>query len=135
MACIGMLVTSQITRIFAYHSKKSESRMTQHRLVGGLISSIQANPGLYQISNVPTGQAQAGKLFVDEALRVLPIAWSQSYYGPVSGCAKCPGRLGYVIQPVTAIPGVFQITVRVTNKYLGTSNGEVREFRFLTALN
>jgi hypothetical protein len=45
----------------------------------------------------------------------LPVAWSLDLTAPVVDCLKCPGRLGYTIQPFDGMRGLYLVTVRVTH--------------------
>lgn len=130
-----------ITAAFATASFQdiNKSRMTslgiqgRHDIVSTIVENIRNNVGNYQMSfNDTSATDAAGALMVDVLLAEdkLPFAWSNSAITSVAECPSCPGRYGYLIQPLSAFEGLFLVTVRLTNKELFQG---VKEYRFVTS--
>jgi hypothetical protein len=49
----------------------------------------------------------------------LPLAWSDKYFGPVSGCTQCPGRAGYVLKALPGLDGTYLATIQLANVQSG----------------
>ena len=54
---------------------------------------------------------------VEQALAVgtLPMAWDIGIATGKAKCAQCAGRYGFVIQPYSAYPGLYIVTLRMTH--------------------
>lgn len=136
---IGLMGVMTAVRLTASGVRHVVSVSTRDRVVAGLITDIQANPKLYRVTNIPVASGGDGQVAsIDRQLAVLPIAWSKSFLGRVEDCQACSGRMGYVIQPILGIPGLFQIVIRVQSADIFNGNDaqtHSRDYRFLMALN
>lgn len=136
---MGMVGVMRLSAFLSKGARHLVSVSTRDRLVQSLVSSIQANPKLYRVISEPVGSIDsAGRLVTERKLSELALAWSKTYFGDSKNCTACPGRMGYVIQPVLGVPGLFQISVRVTSREIfqgKNGQGTSRDYRFLTSLN
>ncbi len=136
---LGIVGVLRSTHFLAKGTRHLTSISARDRVVTSLVSEIQSNPKMYQITPEAAQAVDgAGRLITELKLSVLPLAWSNSFFGDVSACPKCPGRLGYVIQPVLGVPGLFQISIRVKSSEIFAGKdgvGATRNYRFLTSLN
>lgn len=110
---LGLLMVAMMAATSTVFSSLERARAaaTESRIMSSLIEEIRADPERYQKNFAPfTTTNSALKTSLG-----LPIAWSQDYRGPVSGCPTCPGRLGYVIRPTDGFPGLFTVTVWIEN--------------------
>ncbi|MBI1860814.1 MAG: prepilin-type N-terminal cleavage/methylation domain-containing protein [Deltaproteobacteria bacterium] len=134
LLAIGVMAFAFSSKLTTTGIRNVASVSARDRAVSTLILNIRSNPKLYQVTNVPVGTlAPNGKLVSENLLSNLPLAWSKNFVGPVDQCVSCAGRMGYVIQPVDTLPGMFQITVRVTSSDL--YSGARRDYQFLATLN
>lgn len=46
----------------------------------------------------------------------LPMAWDVGVTGTAKDCPQCKGRYGFVIQPFERFPGLYLVTLRMTNQ-------------------
>lgn len=70
--------------------------------------------GQYQVNFTDTASgANMGGVFPTTA--ELPVAFSQTAFTSAANCPQCPGRIGYVIQPMTGYRGMYLSTIRVQN--------------------
>ena len=112
-------LSSQTHRVISLSTKDKE--------MSALLSTIRTNVDLFQINYDLTDAAKEQMLNVN----TLPQAWATNIgITDVKNCPSCPGRLGYVVQPVTGIRGLLQVTVRVTNKELFEG---FQDFTFMVA--
>jgi prepilin-type N-terminal cleavage/methylation domain-containing protein len=130
-----------ITAAFATSSLQNinNARMTslgiqgRHDIVSTIVENIRNNVGNYQMSfNDSSATDSTGALMLDVLLSEdkLPFAWSNSVITTPAECPSCPGRYGYLIQPLSSFDGLFLVTVRLTNKDLFPG---VKEYRFVTS--
>lgn len=134
---LGLMGMATATRFAASGVRHLTHVSVRDRMVAGLITSISSNPHLYQVTNIAVGTTDPiAKNIIEERFKELPIAWSKNFFGNVKDCPTCSGRLGYVIQPLLGVPGLFQISVRATSTeiFKGKSSHE-RNYRFLVSLN
>lgn len=100
---------------------------TKDKAMSALLSTIRTNVDLFQINYDLTPAAMEQLLAVNN----LPQAWSTNAgITDVKNCPTCPGRIGYVVQPVGGIRGLLQVTVRITNKELFDGH---QDFTFMVA--
>ena len=105
----------------------------RHDIVSTIVENIRNNVGNYQMSFNDSAVVDAsGALMTDVLLAEdkLPFAWSNSVITTPAECPSCPGRYGYLIQPLSGFSGLFLVTVRLTNKDLFEG---VKEYRFVTS--
>ena len=130
-----------ITAAFAASALQNvnRARMTslgiqgRHDIISSIVENIRNNIGNYQMSfNDSSAMDASGALMTDVLLAEdkLPFAWSNSVITTPAECPSCPGRYGYLIQPLSSFKGLFLVTVRLTNKDLFEG---VKEYRFVTS--
>jgi hypothetical protein len=89
-------------------------KRNRDRVVASTLQNVVENVSLFQ-KNFDTTPNWTNKL-LDPA--VLPIAWDQNNISTATACPKCPGRMGFIIQPVDNVPGINRLTIRVTHQTL-----------------
>lgn len=111
--------------LFQYRRIVARSQLTQvvESQIRDIVENIRPNIGQYQILFDYRDQAR------EDALQTarLPMAWTVGLITPVENCPDCPGRYGYVIQPVPAFNGLYRLTLRLTH----TQWERPREYMFL----
>lgn len=88
---------------FALKSNQQKSTMN-------FLEAIKANGALFQRHSMALSSSDKEKFL---SLSKLPIAFSQNGITSVDKCAECPGRAGYIIEPMGK--GLYQVTVRIYN--------------------
>ncbi len=102
---------------------KSTQALEQH--VAGILEQVAANVGQFQMNFEPQDASAArGQLNVES----LAMAWSQDRLSTSAQCPECPGRLGYVINPLSGYPGLFVVTVKLTHVELLGAEGKTVQF-------
>ncbi len=48
-------------------------------------------------------------------VKKLPMAWDVGVIASAKECPQCKGRYGFVIQPYESFPGLYLVTLRLTN--------------------
>jgi prepilin-type N-terminal cleavage/methylation domain-containing protein len=102
----------------------------RHDIAFSLVENIRDNVGMFQISyegNKSTTGSPDVMLTEDK----LPYAWSNAGIMSAADCPQCPGRYGYLIQPMDGFRGLYIVTLRMTNKELFEG---IREYRFITTI-
>lgn len=106
--------------------RRVELRQDEYQTVSNFMNNIRTNFSNYQID---FGDAESidKKLMVDR----LPMVWSKSEITTPDRCdeIQCLGKLGFVIQPLDSVQGMYMVTVRVTNpRIMGDA---FRDFKFM----
>ncbi len=82
------------------------------RLVREIYESVRGRvgQGIADYHRQTTNQTMA-------QLQSLPLtwAWSAGRLVPVAQCRECPGKVGYLVQPLADYPGLYSIVIRVTH--------------------
>jgi prepilin-type N-terminal cleavage/methylation domain-containing protein len=65
----------------------------------------------------------------DPKLNNLPLAWNDEVIVPVERCPNCSGRMGISARPHPSLPGIFVVSVRLTNAELFHG---VKDYKFLS---
>lgn len=100
--------------LFQYKKIVSRSQLTQvvESQIRDIVENVRPNVGQYQITFDYREEARQEALNVNK----LPMAWTVGLITPADRCPTCPGRFGYVIQPVPAFNGLYRLTLRLTHK-------------------
>jgi hypothetical protein len=83
-------------------------------VIGSTLQNVIENISMFQ-KNFDTSKAWSDTLLDPKAL---PLAWDQNLLTEAVNCPNCPGRMGFVIQPLEDVPGINKITIRVTHQTL-----------------
>ena len=115
--------------------QRLQAKTTEDRIISALIENIRANVHLYQSSFLPADSKDANdRPIVDVMLQTLPVAFSDSIMLPADECPECPGRLGFVLQPMPGMLSLYRVTLRVQHPLL-FGRGNTREYRFIASLH
>ena len=123
---LTILSYSLMAAIDAYTSQIHHTRTVQSRdkQMAALLDNLRSNIDLYQVS-YNHAETDADAFLNPDSL---PLAWDATTIRAAADCGECPGRLGYVAHPVTGMPGVFRVLVRVVNPSLFEG---FRDYEFL----
>jgi prepilin-type N-terminal cleavage/methylation domain-containing protein len=102
----------------------------RHEIVYSLVENIRDNVGMFQIS-YDGNTSSTGNVDVVLTEDKLSHAWSNAKVSTVEECPECPGRYGYLIQPMDGFRGLYIVTLRMTNKELFEG---MREYQFITTI-
>jgi prepilin-type N-terminal cleavage/methylation domain-containing protein len=94
-------------------NKDTQESIVISNYVNGLYNSIQSNLDLYQVTY--DSKEFYGTTSPKDLQDKLPIAWNSTMMVDKADCPLCPGRLGYIIEPVNGYRGLFKLTIRVTH--------------------
>ena len=131
MISIAILASFSVAILAAFDSFSSRIHSTQalkaqDQQLHSLMNTLRTNVDLYQlnydhkVNNIEIG------LDPDN----LPMAWGANVVTKASKCPNCPGRLGYVVHPVTGLPGMFRVVVRVKHRSLFKGH---RDYEFIVS--
>lgn len=114
-AILGIALVAFIgsSNFFNKRTKDSQESILISNYVSGIYNSIQSNLDLYQVT-------YDSKEFYDttspEKLQEkLPLGWDSTQISKKETCNGCPGRMGYIIEPISGYRGLYKLTVRVTH--------------------
>lgn len=134
-ALVGLALLSIVFAIFTRAHESLNKMVTStytssetDRLVNEVAENIRTGFENYQINFGSDDQVQ-------QSLNVnsLPMAWGVGTITTASKCADCPGRYGYVIQPISSSPGLFQVTLRLTHKSWIEKGEQSRDYVFVVS--
>lgn len=125
---LGIVTTGMIAAVSFMAEQREQVVSVQSRVlaVANQMNDIRIQPEHYIKNYAPYSVLTDSILKVEE----LPIAVSPDYIGPVSGCAHCPSRMGYVIRPLPGLDGIFVAVVRYAH-VRGSRAGVVEDYEFL----
>lgn len=90
-------------------------KRNRDRVVSSTLKNVVENIALFQ-KNFNTSDDWAQTLLDPKAL---PIPWDDnSVYNSLQECPNCPGRMGFVIQPISGMPGMNRLKIRITHSTL-----------------
>lgn len=117
---IGLAAASSGLVSFLNLNNATKGAEKKSTITTGLIENIRSNISRYQVNFNHSGSVDNGALVTERVLAVdkLGFVWSNSYYGDPAGCPSCTGRYDYVIQPMDGMPGLYKVTIRMTNPAL-----------------
>jgi type II secretory pathway pseudopilin PulG len=122
---VEILVTSALIIVVIF-SVTTSLRMSQNflsqvrgkrnrdRVVGSTLQNVVENISLFQ-KNFNVSKDWSDTLLDPQ---VLPLAWDQNVLTTKAECPSCPGRMGFIIQPLEGSPGLNKLTVRITHQTL-----------------
>lgn len=119
LALLGALIFSVMRGIsyFSGQGAQIEDKLILQKNILNIVESIQSNVGFYQVNFQADDFTRTTKL--NEINKLLPMAWSKKQYTKKEDCEKCPGRLGFIITPLSAnYRGMYQVRIRVTHTKL-----------------
>lgn len=95
-------------------SKDTEESVAIENIVKSIYDNVSTNISLFKVSYDPDDFFAA--ISPSELDKKLDYAWSKDVFVAKEQCRECPGRLGYVIVPVTQYRGLYRLVIRVTHK-------------------
>lgn len=96
------------------------------RVVGNLLNNVIDNLSLFQRDFNTSDTVVDNHLSMDR----MPYAWDDDRVVPTSECRDCPGRMGFVMQPLDGRPSINRLTVRLTHRTLISGH---RDYVFIIA--
>lgn len=126
---IGSLLLMGLNTVFRAE-RRTRQRTAEDRMVLGILSNVQANLHLFPTSTNQVGSSGA-QTEIEQMTDKMPMAFSDSDFVSVDQCPTCPGRFGYVIQPMQGMNSLYLVTLRLKHRDLYGANG-IKEYRFLT---
>lgn len=90
------------------------NKRNRDRVIANTLQNIVQNIGLFQKNY---GLTETKRLEMLDK-KNLPIAWGQDIVTTKELCPSCPGRMGFVIEPINNVGGLNQLTVRITHDVL-----------------
>lgn len=109
----SVVIFSGVTKYFNQKNKDTIEAVVVSNYVNTIYNNIQSNLNIYQISY--DSKAFHDAKSPDALAKILPLAWDHKVVTDVEKCPSCPGRMGYVIEPVNGYRGLFKLTIRVTH--------------------
>lgn len=100
---------------------------SNEKQINDIAENIRANFQNYQVNYDFT----SNKLNQLLSINNLPMAWDLGVNLPVSQCASCRGKYGFVIQPIDTFRGLYSVTLRFT--YQDWGNGVYKDYIFLVS--
>lgn len=132
---IVMIIVSALISAVVYVTKqttRARVMVAQDRQVQAIMGNLRANLRLYAPISTPSTASSSAQTVKDK-LANLPMAFSDSVLVPVEQCTECPGRLGFVIQPLDeSMPDLYMVTLRIMNKIWYGDKG-FRDYRFIAS--
>lgn len=108
-----MAVTTSLRMSESFLNRIRNTR-NRDRVVGSTLKNVVENIALFQ-KNFDTSDNWAQTMLNPKKL---PIAWDDNTVTDAISCPACPGRMGFIIQPVDGMPGLNRLTIRVTHTTL-----------------
>ncbi|MCM2277803.1 MAG: type II secretion system GspH family protein [Oligoflexia bacterium] len=112
-----IIVALGVATSFTYARKSSVTVGAQRQSsdVGmGILQQTTDAFTKYQVNfNDTASMNDSGGVFPMNA--PLPIAFSREIYSSAEECPSCPGRMGFVIQPLSGYRGMYRATIRIQN--------------------
>jgi hypothetical protein len=135
MFAVGILVVGTFVTIKGIDSMQDMTTKTRvmsstDRQIALIIENIRTSLALYQINYTFDSTSRAN------ALQDMPMEWSSGIERPVTPACKnnnvcLPGRYGFVVQPIEAYRGLYEVTLRLTHTEW---TEKFREYKFLVTV-
>lgn len=131
LAGVGAFIILNAVDYLSEKKAVVDKNATMENIITGLMESIRSNIIMEKIDFQPEG-------FLDhttfEAVHEnLQLCWVNDGIIPVKEYPGCPGRVGYVVTPMTAgsmeFRGLFKVTVRITHTELFP--GQFKQYEFI----
>jgi prepilin-type N-terminal cleavage/methylation domain-containing protein len=116
-AALMLVVTMSITNSLRLANKflnDTRSKRNRDRVISSTLQNIVENVGVYQKNFGLSAGAKTAMLDPSK----LPIAWGQDVITTTTACPSCPGRMGFIIEPLDNIGGLNRLTIRITHQQL-----------------
>lgn len=124
-----MLAAVSGVRFLQSSVQTSHTLKAEQAVILNLVESVRSNPRSIQAFYSNNEISVADTLLSRDQLA---IAWSPSQIVNVSECGdNCPkGRMGYVMQTVSGIPGLFLVTMHISEN----ETDSVKVFKFFAGV-
>lgn len=101
--------------------------------INNIADNIKSGIENYQINYNYDSVGSSANL--DKALDPLnlPMAWDANHDALKADCSSCPGTYGYIIQPLEAYRGLYQVTLRMTHKDWEEKGEHFRDYIFMVS--
>lgn len=108
-----LMAATSVIRMMQSSVQASHVMKAEQAVVLNVIESIRSNPRMLQAFYSNNSAVDADQMLTREALA---IAWSPNQVISKDECGEnCPsGRMGYVMQTVNGAPGLFLITLHIS---------------------
>lgn len=134
---IGALVTTAIVSVIALGAAEilrlnsqflaqTKRKRDRDRIVANILNMVIESLPLLQRTFDPSDEIRDSLL---DPTR-LPFGWDQNHVLPLAKCAGCPGRMGFVVQPMSGRQGIVRMTIRLTHTQF---EGAPRDYVFVLA--
>lgn len=109
-------------------SQQAKSSTSNDQIVESVLKRVIADVNQFQVDfGVVNTTPVNGKCTNSEPL---PVAWDVEVYTAEKNCPRCPGRLGYWVQPLENYRGLYKVTVRVTHTKI-YPEGHCQDYTFI----
>lgn len=135
MFAIGVLVVGTYVTVKGIDSMQDMTRNTRtisntDRQIAMIIENIRTSLAQYQVNYTFDADSR------NDALKEMPMEWSAGVERPVTNDCKTkkiclPGRYGFVVQPIEAYRGLYEVTLRMTHT---DWKEDFREYKFLVTV-
>jgi hypothetical protein len=105
---------AEAVRVSSEFTKLTHGKRNRDRVISNLLLNVVENISQYQKNFDGSEDWREKQLALDK----LPLAWDQIKLVPVKECPECPGRMGFIIQPMDGAPGLNRLTIRLTHNAL-----------------
>ncbi len=112
--CTIAFGATELIRVNAALLAKTKQQREMARVIGNVLNHVIENLASLQRTFETSVSTREALLREDR----LPFAWDQSSVVPAEQCPTCPGRMGYIIEPLPGRPSFSRLTIRITNAYL-----------------
>lgn len=116
---LGLAAAAAGLKSFGDVKFKTVGASAKNDITASLIDNIRSNIAQYQMNFHSSNDTDPvlGSLVTDVVLdpEQLPFAWSNNFVGGADDCPDCPGRYGYIIQPLDSYKHLYKVTVRIIN--------------------
>lgn len=120
------LGAAEILRLNAGFLAQTKRKRDRDRIVANVLNMVIESLPLLQRTFDPSDGTRDSLL----EPTTLPFAWDQSRVLPATQCGGCPGRMGFVVQPMAGRQGIVRVTIRLTHTQF---EGGPRDYVFVLA--
>ena len=112
VVCTMALGAAELLSVNSRILSMTRQKRDRDRVVGNTLHNIMENLSAIQRNFDPSDDVRDKVLAVGR----LPLAWDQDKVVPAAQCPDCPGRAGFILQPLEGRAGLNRLTVRLTHK-------------------